>query len=243
MGLMDRLPLIKDMKLLDLACGTGFFSHKIAEKIGPNGHLTAVDLSPGMLEQNRFNAQNKGLNNIKFVESDAISFLRQLKGNSIDGVVCGWGICYMDHAQFLREIERIIRPNGFIGIIENRANTLKDVSDLFRGVLMCNPSALVKNMVINLPKDHTYLTKTFCKGVFKLVHACDDGVVVPCSNGKDIAEYMIKSGASAGFLDALDKKKITSVMTEFIKAADKKFQKGQNVLVRHECCMLIATKA
>lgn len=240
--LINRMPLASGMTILDLACGTGFFSHRIAEKIGRRGELTAVDLSAGMLAKNRDNVFADGLRNIHFVEADAIEFLRTRKDSSVDGVVCGWGVCYMDHDAFRVEVERVVCPGGFLGIIENRANTLKAVSDLFRAAMMRYPEALVKNMVINLPKDHRYLLKTFCKGAFQPVDAWNGALSVPCRNGSDIADYMMKSGASAGFLNALDEKKVDQVMQQFIQAADKRFQIEGNVPVKHEYCALLAIK-
>jgi ubiquinone/menaquinone biosynthesis C-methylase UbiE len=241
-ALMERLPLKRHMQVVDLACGTGFFSHRIAQRIGNQGQLTAVDLSAGMLEVNRRNAQAMELNNISFVQADALAFLRQLEPGSVDGVVCGWGICYMNHAALRSEIERVVRPGGFIGIIENRANTLKAVSNLFEKIMLRHPDALVKNMDIKLPKDHRYLLKTFCKGVFKPIHAWDDTATIPCGNGREVVDYMVKSGASAGFLDALDKRKIDAVLADFIRVADIGFGKGAALAVRHESCALLATR-
>lgn len=240
--LFNRLPLSPGMHVLDLACGTGFFSHRIAHSLGPSGQITAVDLSPGMLARNREGALSKGLAGIRIVEADALAFLETLGDRSVDGVVCGWGICYMKHATLRREIERVVRPGGFVGIIENRACTLKDVSDLFGKALLRHPDAMVKNMAINLPRDHRYLLRTFCKSVFRPVHAWDGDVSVPCENGQEIAEYMLKSGASAGFLDALDRTRVEQVMSTFIQAADRCFGKGRRVPVKHEYCALLATK-
>jgi ubiquinone/menaquinone biosynthesis C-methylase UbiE len=240
---MERLPLQSGMKVIDLACGTGFFSHYIARQIGESGYLTAVDLSSGMLARNRESAKAKGLSNIRFVEDDAIGFLRTMDDNAVDAVICGWGICYMDHARFRAEIERVVRPGGFVGIIENRACTLKSVSDLFRNVIVRHPGALVKDVSLNLPKDHRYLIKTLCKGSLKKLDAADGSVCVPCVTGSEVAEYMVRSGASAGFLDAIDKSKIDTVFGEFVKLADQMFQSGQALQVKHEYCTLIATKA
>jgi ubiquinone/menaquinone biosynthesis C-methylase UbiE len=239
---MERLPLKSGLKVIDLACGTGFFSHYIARQIGETGQLTAVDLSSGMLARNRQNAEAKGLTNIQFVESDAIGFLRTIEDNSVDAVVCGWGICYMDHARFRSEIERVVRPGGFIGIIENRACTLKAVSDLFRKVILRHPDAIVKNVSLNLPQDHQYLVKTLCKGALKKTDASNGSVSVPCGKGREVAEYMVRSGASAGFLDALDKSRIDTVFGEFVTLADQMFQSGKGLQVKHEYCTLIAVK-
>ncbi len=56
-------------------------------------------------------------------------------------------------------------------------------------------------------------------------------------------EYIVKSGASAGFLDALDSNLRPQVMQTFIKYTDESFAKGKGVSVVHEYCALIATQA
>jgi len=173
---------------------------------------------------------------------DALRHLRTVDAGSLDGIVCGWGICYMDHGQLEREFARVVRPGGFVGIIENRECTLKAVSDLFRKSLLRHPHALSKDMVIDLPRDHHYLRKTFCRNALHADESWDGNVAIPCRNGNEIVDYMLKSGASAGFLDALDSDKIDEVMGEFARAADERFRRGKLVPVVHEYCALIATR-
>jgi ubiquinone/menaquinone biosynthesis C-methylase UbiE len=240
--MLDKLPVSSGQHILDLACGTGFFTHRLAAQVGQQGTVFAVDLSPGMLQCNEDNAKLKEISNITFIQSDALSFLSELADNSIDGIVCGWGICYMNHVKFLQQIERVLKPGGFIGLIENKSSSLKAVSDLFTKVVMDYPNAMIKNMVIHLPKNKSYLVKTFCKDSLQVQAAWDGEITVPCSNGAQIAEYMVKSGASAGFLDALKKELIPQVMQAFISYADESFAKGQVVAVTHDFCVLIATK-
>jgi ubiquinone/menaquinone biosynthesis C-methylase UbiE len=240
--LLENLPIQSGQHILDLACGIGFFTHRLAQKLEGRGSIVAVDLSPGMLQRNQENAASQGLSNITFVEADALSFLSKVTSNSIDGVVCGWGICYMNHSKFLQEIERVVKPGGFMGLIENKANSLKEVSDLFTKVLLDYPKALIKNIVIHLPKDKNYLVKTFGKGSFRVQSAWDGEVTVPCRNGNEVADYMVSSGAASGFLDALDKELMPQVMQHFVKYADDTFVKGRSVRVTHEFCAIVATK-
>ncbi|KAF9631164.1 putative protein-l-isoaspartate(d-aspartate) o-methyltransferase protein [Lasiodiplodia theobromae] len=50
---MDRLQLEPGAKVLDLACGTGLLTFLAAERVGPTGSVTGVDVSGGMLAQAR----------------------------------------------------------------------------------------------------------------------------------------------------------------------------------------------
>jgi ubiquinone/menaquinone biosynthesis C-methylase UbiE len=242
LGMWEKLPIESGQHILDLACGTGFFTHRLAEKVGKQGRVVAVDLSPGMLQRNQENAASQGFSNITFVQSDALSFLSGLLDSSVDGIVCGWGICYMEHRKFFQEIKRIVKPRGFIGLIDNKACSLQAVYNLFTKVLLDYPNAKVKNIVIHLPKDKNYLVKTFCKNSFQVQDAWDGKVTVPCKDGNEVAEYMVKSGASAGFLNALDKQLLPQVMRNFVSYADESFTKGREVPVIHEFCALVAIK-
>ena len=241
--LIERLPLAPGMRILDLACGTGYFSRQLARRVGAAGSVTAVDLSEGMLARNREAARAEGLTNLRVVHADALRHLETQASEAYDGVVCGWGMCYMDHKRLRDEVARVLRPGGFAGIIENRACSLQDVSNLFRKVLLRHPEAIVKHVPIDLPRDERYLVKLFCKDALQPVASWNGKVSIPCASGKEVVEYMTRSGAAAGFLDALDKPRMDDVMNTLAGMADRLFEHGDGLPVRHEYCALVATKA
>ena len=49
--LIRRSKLQKGWKVLDLACGTGLVTFMAAAAVGPEGFVTGVDISPGMIRQ------------------------------------------------------------------------------------------------------------------------------------------------------------------------------------------------
>ena len=49
--LIQQARLEPGMRVLDLACGTGDPAVEIARRVGPDGRVTATDLSPEMLDQ------------------------------------------------------------------------------------------------------------------------------------------------------------------------------------------------
>lgn len=201
-GLWEKLLIEDGQSILDLACGTGFFTIPLAQKVKQDGKVIAVDLSSGMLQCNREKAASQNLSNITFIQSDVLSFLAEIPAHSVDGVVCAWRICYMDHGKLSQELARVIKPGGFLGLIENRASTLKDLSNLFAKVMMQYPEAMVKNFDLHFPKDKHHLIQMFCKHNFEVVDAWDGEVTFPCKNGNEVMEYVIKSGNFSGFLNA-----------------------------------------
>jgi SAM-dependent methyltransferase len=48
-GLVERVALQPGERVLDVACGTGVVARHAAQQVGSAGHVTGLDLNPGML--------------------------------------------------------------------------------------------------------------------------------------------------------------------------------------------------
>ncbi|RJP52029.1 MAG: class I SAM-dependent methyltransferase [Anaerolineaceae bacterium] len=100
-------------KILDVACGTGqnfpFFA--------PNSEITAVDLSPNMLEIVRGNANRQRLNvNLAVMDAEKLDFT----DGSFDTVVSTLSTCtFPNPIKALQEMKRVCRPDGLILLLEH----------------------------------------------------------------------------------------------------------------------------
>ncbi|HWP30429.1 MAG TPA: methyltransferase domain-containing protein [Fimbriimonadales bacterium] len=59
------------MKVVDIGCGAGFDSLIASVKVGKNGRVMGIDMTPEMLEKARASAEEMGLSNIEFIEGYA----------------------------------------------------------------------------------------------------------------------------------------------------------------------------
>jgi len=66
-----RLDLDPGQVVVDVACGTGLNFERILERIGPDGHVIGVDLSPAMLAIARGRVEAAGWGNVTLVEAPA----------------------------------------------------------------------------------------------------------------------------------------------------------------------------
>lgn len=68
---VERLELEPGQVVLDVACGTGLNFDRIESRIGPEGHLIGLDLSPEMLALARARVEAAGWRNVTLVEAAA----------------------------------------------------------------------------------------------------------------------------------------------------------------------------
>lgn len=67
-SILGKLPIRKGMNVLDLGTGTGVLVPYLSEMAGEKGHVTAIDLSEGML--NIAKEKYGHLNNVEFLKID-----------------------------------------------------------------------------------------------------------------------------------------------------------------------------
>jgi precorrin-6B methylase 2 len=69
--ILDVLAVGPGDVVLDVGCGTGLCFGGLEDKIGPAGHIVAIDESPAMLQLATQRATTAGWSNITFIESSA----------------------------------------------------------------------------------------------------------------------------------------------------------------------------
>jgi enediyne biosynthesis protein CalE5 len=116
-SVVRRAALQSGQQVLDLGTGTGSVAIKAASLIMPGGNVTAVDISPEMLDLARRRSASLGLNNIEFLEGRAEKV--PAPPGRFDAVLASLSLMYViDRAAAAREIARVLRPGGgFVGAV------------------------------------------------------------------------------------------------------------------------------
>lgn len=97
----------------DLGCGPGFYTLALADCVGPEGKVYAVDLDEKCIHALEKKVEKGGYHNIETHASSA-SDLRFINDGSVDFVLANGLLCSMtDHRQSaVNEIKRILKPSG-----------------------------------------------------------------------------------------------------------------------------------
>ena len=128
--LAEIVPNNKDLRVLDLACGSGTLL-KILSDRNQNLNLKGIDMCPEELKLAKNLLINSGVN---LIESKAQN-LKAINDNSIDIVLCHWALTLMDPiAPVLNEVRRVLTSEGrFAALVDGPMNLVpsyKEVHDL-----------------------------------------------------------------------------------------------------------------
>ena len=109
--MLEMVALRPGERVLDVACGTGLISFRMAEAVGARGAVVGTDISGEMVEAARRVAAERDIANARFERADAEALPYAVA--SFDAAVCGLGLMYVpDPVKALGEMRRVLRPGG-----------------------------------------------------------------------------------------------------------------------------------
>ena len=116
---IDSLGIKKGMNVADIGAGTGYFSFRLARRVGPTGKVYANDIQPEMLDRVREKAQAEGVTNIVTVlggEADP-----RLPAGKMDVVIMVDVYHELSQPQeMLQNIRASLKPDGRLILLEYR---------------------------------------------------------------------------------------------------------------------------
>jgi ubiquinone/menaquinone biosynthesis C-methylase UbiE len=115
--IMDVLGIAEGSVVADIGAGAGWFTIRLARRVGPNGIVYAEDVQPEMLAaiQRRVNAE--GLMNVKQILGKGSD--PQLPKAALDVALMVDAYHEIDdRVPLLRNLARALRPGGRIGVVD-----------------------------------------------------------------------------------------------------------------------------
>ena len=112
----DILPLLHGKNILDVGCGLGTLSIKIAA-MKTDALVYGIDLLESLMEQCRFNSKIEGVSNTKFVAASAYEL--PFQQGYFDSVICFFMLHHLeDVPRALQDIKRVLKPGGEVFAVE-----------------------------------------------------------------------------------------------------------------------------
>jgi len=114
--IMDALGIAEGSTVADIGVGSGWFTVRLARRVGPNGTVYAEDVQRQMLEATRRRITREGLRNVQTRLGTATD--PNLPAKSIDAILVVDVYPEVDdRVSFLRNLALAMRPNGRIGVV------------------------------------------------------------------------------------------------------------------------------
>jgi len=121
--IMDALGIADGARVADLGAGGGWFTIRLARRVGPNGIVYAQDIQPQMIEAINRRVQQEGLTNVRTVLGTPTD--PRLAPGELDAVLIVDAYREMDEPtkpQVIRDllgnVMRALKPQGHVGIVD-----------------------------------------------------------------------------------------------------------------------------
>ncbi len=122
---MSLIDPVANKEIIEIGCGNGVQAIYISSKYNPL-NITGIDLSPANIEIATLEKERLDVNNVQFLIDDAQN-LTQVPSNSVDVLLnIESAFHYPDKSAFLKEISRVLKPNGQFLIADILINRKKN---------------------------------------------------------------------------------------------------------------------
>jgi len=114
--IMDALGIAEGSAVADIGAGAGWFTIRLARRVGPNGVVYAEDVQRQMLEATRRRVTREGLRNVQTRLGTGTD--PNLPPHAIDAILVVDVYPEVDErVTFLRNLAAALKPNGRIGVV------------------------------------------------------------------------------------------------------------------------------
>lgn len=200
--LLDLLPPdLAAGTLLDLGCGTGFSTLRLAARY-PRHRVLACDLSEGMITQATEHAAAQAYPPmIEWQVADMLDSLRSQPPRSAALVVAAWSLGYSDYRRVFRECTRVLQPGGCLAFVVNVADTLAPLRRAFRYCMQAHASELKCLARFPFPRDAATL-RTALRRAGLRIETLQEGacpIQAPATADGRRLPWLLQTGTLAGF--------------------------------------------
>ncbi len=129
--LLEKLPLTCSHTVLDVCCGTGKLTAKIASRLGPQGKVVGLDFCQPMLDQAAaLLSSHPNREAVELMCGDALAL--PFADHTFDHVVTAFGLRNLPNVQQpLAEMYRVVRPGGTVLSVELAKPSLPLLKQLY----------------------------------------------------------------------------------------------------------------
>lgn len=115
--ILDEIGVESGLAIADVGCGIGYFSVRLAKKVGKSGIVYASDIDSGALAFLKEKAERQNIRNLKIIQGKKDDPL--LPDSSIDIVLIVNTVHLIDRpSEYLSNLKSCLQPDGYVVIVQ-----------------------------------------------------------------------------------------------------------------------------
>lgn len=216
--LLDTIRMHKDMKVLDIGCGTGFPLIEIAERLGNSGEVFGIDPWPRALERVRLKLQVYDIKNV--VVRNGCAEDMPFEDNFFDLIVSNNGLNNVsDLSRSIKECFRVAKGNAQMTFTMNSDETMIEFYAVFQDCLKNNglheKIQKMKEQIYSKRKPLQEITDILKATGFKAVNIQEDSFKIRFLDGTTMLNhYLIKFWFLPGWKNILNNNQAVKIFDE-----------------------------
>ena len=112
-SILERIPMSREMTIVDFGAGTGLLSERIAPHVG---RIIAIDVSPSMIAKLREKKENLPCE-LELLQMDLSR--EEYRGDRVDGIVSSMTLHHIEDVPALfGKFKRMLKPGGFLALCD-----------------------------------------------------------------------------------------------------------------------------
>ena len=180
--LVEKMNLRGSETVFEAGCGSGFGTALLARKLNRGGRVIAADISGGMLDVARKRLAGLKLDNVEFMQRDAVDALSGLRG--LDAVFTSWVLGYIPLQPFFAAAAQALSPVGRLALIVHRENSPEEEFGIFSSLVARNPLVMTRRVAFDFPRDGAHLESLVDEAGLAVVDLWEASAVFRYAHGR-----------------------------------------------------------
>jgi ubiquinone/menaquinone biosynthesis C-methylase UbiE len=121
---VEALDIREGQTVADLGCGSGYYTFLLAQRVGTQGTVFAVDIEPRMLQFVRARAQRENATNVQPIQASPLD--PNLRAGTVDLLLMVDVYHELEHPyEVMQKVRDALKPGGRVALVEYRGEDPK----------------------------------------------------------------------------------------------------------------------